>query len=141
MKKAALLVLCVALALPAFGAKKIIQPEGFPTTAPYSPGVLVDGTLYIAGQIGADLKTNKRPDDFQAEVRQALDRVGLILKAGGMGFEDVVSVNVYLLDIGTFAQMNEVYNTYFKTDKPVRVTVGAVVPGGGRVEVAAIARK
>ena len=60
MKKAALLVLCLGLALPAFGAKKIVQPEGFPTTAPYSPGVLVAGTLYIAGQIGADLKTNKR---------------------------------------------------------------------------------
>jgi enamine deaminase RidA (YjgF/YER057c/UK114 family) len=40
----------------------------------------VDGTLYVSGQIGRDLKTQKVPDNFEAEVRQALDNIGIILR-------------------------------------------------------------
>ena len=141
MKRITLLLLCLCLAMPAFAEKKIIFPPGFPTGGPYSPGVLVDGTLYVAGQIGADIKTNKRPENFADEVRTTLDRVGIILKAAGMDYSDVVNVNVYLNDISLFPQMNEVYTTYFKTDRPARATVQATLVGGARIEISAIARK
>src|ERR1051326_528589 len=84
-----------ALALAGSGAaqpRQLIQPKNFPTGAPYSPGILTDGTLYIAGQVGQDLKTNQVPGDFESELKLALDRVGMVLKEAGMGYEDVVAV-------------------------------------------------
>src|SRR5713226_10328689 len=82
--------------------KKVIQPKDFPTGRPFSPGILVDGTLYVAGQTGSDLKTGKLPEEFEAEVRQALDNIGLVLKEAGKGFADAVAVQVYLTDMELF---------------------------------------
>src|SRR3989442_9592098 len=106
-----ILLLALALAASVSAAdkpaqKKVIQPKDFPTGRPFSAGLLVDGTLYVAGQIGADVKTGKIPDEFEAEVRQALDNVGAVLKEGGMGFENAVSVQVYLTDMDLFQRMN-----------------------------------
>ena len=140
MKKLPLLLLL--LVLPALAEKKIIYPPEFRPNAPFSPGVLVNGTLYVAGQTGTDLKTNKLPENFQDEVRTCLDRVGIILKAAGMDYSDAVSVIVYLTDIGMFQQMNEVYTTYFKTNRPARATVQvAGLVRGSKVEISVTASK
>ena len=104
--------------------KKIIQPKEFAPGAAFSPAVLVDGTLYVSGQIGRDLKTQKVPEDFQAEVRQVLDNIGIILREAKMNYSDVVAVQVYLTDMNLFQKMNEAYLTYFKTERPARTTLG-----------------
>ena len=104
--------------------KKIIQPKEFPPGAAFNPAVLVDGTLYVSGQIGRDLKTQKVPSDFQAEARQVLDNIGIILREAKMSYADVVAVQVYLTDMTLFQKMNDVYLTYFKTDRPTRTTLG-----------------
>jgi len=113
--------------------KKAINPPEFAgapgAAAPmFSPGILVDGTLHVAGQIGADLKTNAIPDSFEDEVKLCLDRIGIVLKAAGMTFKDVVAVQVYLTDMDLFPRMNAVYGGVFKTDvgapRPARTTVG-----------------
>jgi 2-iminobutanoate/2-iminopropanoate deaminase len=130
------------LVLPALAEKKIIYPPEFRPNMPFSPGVLVDGTLYVAGQTGTDLKTNKLPDNFPDEVRNTLDRIGIILKAAGMDFSDAVNVIVYLTDISLFGQMNEVYTQYFKTNRPARATVQvAGLVGGAKIEISVTAKK
>src|SRR5205807_3294673 len=119
--------------MPLGAEKKIIQPKEFATGAPFSPGVLVDGTLYVAGQTGRDLKTGKVPENFEAEVRQTLDSIGIILREAKMSYPDVVSVQVYLTDMELFQRMNAVYTTYFKEQRPSRTTVGVTKlagPGG-----------
>src|SRR5215813_1172892 len=116
-------VLSLALALSAPAAKKAIQPKGFPTGRPFSPGILIDGTLYVAGQTGTDLQTGKVPDNFEAEVKQCLENIGLVLKEAGMSFDDAVAVQVYLTDMDLFQRMNAVYTTYFKEPRPARTTV------------------
>ena len=132
------LVLAASLAA---AQKKVIQPKDFPTGRPFSPGIIVDGTLYAAGQTGSDPKTGKLPEDFEAEVKQALENVGAILKEAGMGFEDVVSVQVYLTDMELFPRMNAVYMTYFKEPRPARTTVGvAKLVGTARIEITVTAR-
>ncbi len=144
MKPLALLCLAATLSLPALAEKRFFNPpEVSRPNAPFSAGVLVDGTLYVAGQIGNDLKTNKIPENFPDEVRACLDRVGIILKAAGMDYADVVTVNVYLTDIKLFPQMNEVYTTYFKTNRPARTTVGvaALAAPTARIEITVTARK
>ena len=132
------LVLAVSLAA---AQRKVIQPKDFPTGRPFSPGILVDGTLYAAGQTGSDPKTGKLPEDFEAEVKQALENVGAILKEAGMGYENVVSVQVYLTDMELFQRMNAVYTTYFKEPRPARTTVGvAKLVGTARIEITVTAK-
>src|ERR1035438_10328859 len=99
MFKFAVALLGLALAVSSTAAsKKVIQPKDFPTGRPFSPGILVDDTLYVAGQTGTDLKTGQLPEDFDAEVKQCLDNIGLILKEAGMSFDDAVAVQVHLTD-------------------------------------------
>jgi 2-iminobutanoate/2-iminopropanoate deaminase len=129
-------------AMPVLAEKKIIQPKEFAPGGPFNAAVLVDGTLYVSGQIGRDLKTQKVPEDFEAEVRQVLDNIGLILREAKMTYADVVAVQVYLTDMDLFQKMNGVYTTYFKTDRPSRTTVGVarLAAPGARIEITVTAR-
>jgi 2-iminobutanoate/2-iminopropanoate deaminase len=143
-----LLLFCCSLAASnARADKRAIVPKEFAatpgaTSLPFSPGILIDGTLYIAGQIGRDLKTGQMPSEFESEVRNALDSAGLVLKAAGLGFEDAVTVQVYLTDMDLFPRMNAVYATYFKDPRPARTTVGvAKLVGTARIEITITARK
>ncbi len=125
-----------------FGEKKVIQPKEMPTGRPFSPGILADGTLYVAGQTGNDLKTGKLPDTFEDEVKSTLANVGVILKAADMDYSDVVAVTVYLTDMELFPRMNAVYTTIFREPRPVRATVGvAKLVGTSKIEISVTARK
>ena len=64
--------------------------------------------------MGGEDAAGKIPGDFEAEMKQALKNIDAVLKAGGMSSNNVVSVQVYLTDGATFAQMNAVYQAYFK---------------------------
>jgi 2-iminobutanoate/2-iminopropanoate deaminase len=121
--------------------KKIVRPQGAEPSSSWSHGILVDGTLYISGMGGEDAK-GRIPPTFEAEVKQALDNIGAVLKAAGMSPEDVVSVQVYLTDGATFERMNAVYKAYFKEPRPTRTTiVAAKLVGSGHIEITATARK
>ncbi len=143
-----LLLFCCALAASNVRAeKRAIVPKEFAagpgaTGLPYSPGILVDGTLYVAGQVGRDLKVGQIPGEFESEVKNALDNAGLVLKAAGFGFEDAVAVQVYLTDMDLFPRMNAIYSTYFKDPRPARTTVGvSKLVGPARIEITITARK
>jgi 2-iminobutanoate/2-iminopropanoate deaminase len=143
------LVLSVSLLTAAQAAdRKVIAPPEFAPAAGaaapvFSPGILADGTLYVAGQIGEDLKTKEVPADFEGEVKTCLDRIGIILKAAGMSFENAISVQVYLTDMDLFARMNAVYATYFKDPRPARTTVGVtrLAAAKAHIEITVTARK
>jgi 2-iminobutanoate/2-iminopropanoate deaminase len=138
-----LCLLLLLAALPMAAEKKVIAPPEFPKGAPFSPGILVDGTLYVAGQVGQDLKTREIPADFEAEVKTTLANIGLVLKAAGMDYQDVVSVHVYLTDMDLFQRMNAVYTSVFKEPRPARTTVGVtkLAAAGARIEITVTARK
>ena len=138
-----LISLLLLYVLAAGGApRKAIQPKEFSKGGPFSPAILADGTLYVAGQVGRDLKTGKAPAEFEAEVRTTFDNIGIILKEAGMSFDDVVAVNVYMTDVSLFQRMNAVYVTYFKEPRPARTTVGvAKLAGEFRIEITVTAKK
>jgi len=136
------------LCLPLAAEKKAVDPPEFAPApgapAPmFSPGILVDGTLYVSGQIGQDLKTKEVPADFEAEVKQSLDNIGIILKAAGMTYKDVVAVQIYLTDVELFAKMNGVYSKVFAAPRPSRTTVGVtkLANAKARIEVTVTARR
>ena len=143
---ALLSLLCISL--PVAAEKKIIVPPemaakpGAPALT-FSPGVLVDGTLYVAGQMGTDTKTRQIPDKFEDEVTNALDSIGLVLKAAGMTYSDVVSVTVFLTDMDLFGRMNAVYTARFPDPRPARATVGVAKLGSpkGHLEISVTAHK
>ena len=122
--------------------RKIIRPDGYNRGLPVTPGIMVDGTLYIAGFSGEDAKTGVVPAEFEAEVKQCLDKIGVILKEADMDYSDVVSVQVYLTDMSLFERMNEVYRTYFPEPRPTRSIMGiAALIGPSRIEITVTAKK
>ncbi|MGV3686363.1 MAG: RidA family protein [Daejeonella sp.] len=122
--------------------RKFIRPEGYNQGLPFTPGILVDGTLYIAGFSGEDAKTGIIPEDFETEVKQALDKIGVILKEADMNYSDVVSVQVYLTDMELFERMNTVYRTYFNEPRPTRSIMGIKsLIGPARFEITVTAKK
>jgi 2-iminobutanoate/2-iminopropanoate deaminase len=124
--------------------RRVIQPERFPYMGlPYSPGILVGETLYLAGQLGRDPATTKLVQGgIEAETRQALTNVREVLHEAGMDFADVVSVTTFIVDFRDFEAYNKVYREYFPKDPPARATVGvAALNQGGRIELQMIAVK
>jgi 2-iminobutanoate/2-iminopropanoate deaminase len=121
--------------------KKVIYPPGARAGGNFSPGILVEGSLYVSGMLGLDAN-GKLPETFEAEVQQSLDNIDAVLKAAGMTRDDVVSVQVYLTDLKMFPRMNKVYAGFFKDPRPTRTTVQvAGLVNGGHIEITVTARK
>jgi len=120
--------------------RKIITSAKLPkSTVPYSPGVLVDKTLYIAGQIGWD-STGKVADGIEAQTKLALENMGHVLAEVGATHKNVVKVTVLLQDINDSVKMNAVYAKFFPTHHPARAAYEvAKLPVGALIEIEAIA--
>ena len=96
-----------------------------PVPAPFSDGVLLGNTLYIAGHLGFDPKTGKVPEDVEQEARIVLDTMKSILFEAGMTMDDLVFVQIFCPDVSLYAKFNEVYKSYFGADYPARAFVGS----------------
>ena len=117
-------------------AIKLPGTEGLP----FSDGVLVGNTLYIAGQEGTDDKGKLASGGIGPETQAALARIERVLKSAGFELKDLVSVTVYLADIHEFQEMNQVYRSVVPDPKPARATIQAVaLVNNARIEVSAIA--
>jgi 2-iminobutanoate/2-iminopropanoate deaminase len=122
---------------------KLVAAEGAPKAiGPYSQAVIVDGTIYMAGQIALDPTTNEVVGKTTAEqTDRVLKNLASVLAAAGSGFNLVVKTTVYLIDMADFPAMNEVYARHFGGHKPARATIQAAgLPKGVRIEIDAIAR-
>jgi 2-iminobutanoate/2-iminopropanoate deaminase len=118
--------------------KTIINTQDAPPPiGPYSQGVLVGETLYTSGMIAIDIASNKLiKDNIKAETKLVMEHLGAILKAAGMGYENVVKTTIFLADMNNFVQVNEVYSSYFKGDFPARQTIQAAkLPKDANVEI------
>lgn len=121
-----------------------IRPAKAPDTGlPYSPGVLVGNTLYVSGHLGRDPVTARAvTGGIEAETRVILADMREVLKAAGMDFNNVVSVNAYLTNLNDFPRFNAVYREFFPKDFPARTTVGvAGLNIGATVEMQMVAVK
>jgi 2-iminobutanoate/2-iminopropanoate deaminase len=126
--------------ISAYGQQKrvIAGPKGFP----YSGGIVVGNTLYIAGQEAEDENGNLKARGIEPETRGALENLAKIVKASGFELKDVVSVTVYLADLREFEAMNKVYREFMPDPKPTRATVQVVrLVNDARIEISAIAVK
>ena len=118
-----------------YAEKKAVFPQGANPAGPYSPGILSNGVLYVAGQIGRDGSGNI-PEKFEDEVSATLANIDKILKEAGLGPGHAIAVQVYLTDMELFDRMNKVYMAYFPEPRPARTTVGvAKLVGKSRIEI------
>jgi len=110
---------------------------------PYSQAVRVDKWLFVSGQLGLDPGSGQLVGDGLVEqTRQALENIRHILDAAGLGLQEVVSVDVFLLDIAKFAVFNGIYEGFFGDHKPARAVVEVRgLPRGALVEIKCIACK
>ncbi|WP_027183739.1 Rid family detoxifying hydrolase [Desulfovibrio inopinatus] len=120
-----------------------ITTDGAPAAVgPYSQATCTDGTVYVSGQLGLIPETMKLAEGFEAQTKQALKNLGAILKAAGCGVTDIVSVDVFLIDMGEFKTLNGIYAEFMGDHKPARAAIQvAALPLGGLVEIKCVARK
>jgi 2-iminobutanoate/2-iminopropanoate deaminase len=122
--------------------KKVIStPEAPAAIGPYSQAVGAGAITFFSGQIPLDPRTGELVAGGVAEqTRQVLLNLGAVLKATGLGFEQVVKTTVFLTNLQAFGEMNGVYETFFATNPPARSTVQVVaLPKGAQVEIEAVA--
>ena len=112
-------------------------PSAPSSAGPYSPAVRAGDWLALAGQVGIDPATGKLADGGVAEqTRQAMANVAAVLGDCGASLRDVAKTTVFLVDMGDFPVMNEVYADAFAGHRPARSTIAvAALPLGARVEV------
>ena len=109
---------------------------------PFSDGVLVGDTFYVAGHLGLDPQTGKPPADPQQEVRLLLDSIKATLGQAGMTMDDLATVTVYCTDLSLYDKFNVVYRTYFSKDFPARAFIGSgPLLLGGHFEMQGVAVK
>ena len=122
--------------------KKIISTAEAPAAVgPYSQAVRAGSTIYCAGQIPLDPKTGQIVSGgIEVQTRRVMENIGAVLKSEGLGFDNVVKTTIFLMDLGDFQKMNEIYGSYFKQAPPARSTVQvAGLPKGARIEIETIA--
>ena len=116
---------------------------GAVAVAPYSHAVEADGLVFLSGQTPVDPKTGKLISGSAGEqAAQCLRNLFQVLEAAHLTPDEVVNVQIYLVDMGDFAAMNEVYVKHFAAPYPARTTIGvASLPFGARVEIGMMARR
>jgi 2-iminobutanoate/2-iminopropanoate deaminase len=122
--------------------KKIITTQNAPAPiGPYNQAVLVNGTLYISGQICIDPSNgNLKNRDIQDETHQVMQNLKSILAEAGMSFDNVVKTTIFITDMNQFSEINEIYGKYFNGDFPARETVQvSALPKFVNVEISMIA--
>jgi 2-iminobutanoate/2-iminopropanoate deaminase len=120
--------------------RRYINLPGRPGDFPFSDGVLLDDTLYIAGRIGIDPATGYAPADVEQEIRFLLDGVSAILRDAGMSMDDLVSATVFCPDLSLFDRFNAIYRGYFKREYPARAFIGSgPLLRNGRFEMIGVA--
>jgi 2-iminobutanoate/2-iminopropanoate deaminase len=115
------------------GKTPITSPSA-PPGGPYSPGLAAGEWVFLAGQTGSG-------ETIEDQTEDALGKVAALLDAAGCALADVVSCLVHLADLSEFERFNASYERQFPEPRPVRTTVGAVLLGGAKVEITAVARR
>src|SRR3954466_2440591 len=123
--------------------KTAIRTERAPAPfqgAPYSQAIRVGDLVFVSGQLA--LKPDHAEivgETISEQTEQVMQNLGAILEEAGSGLDKLVKTTVFLVDLGDFAGMNEVYASHVGDRPPARATVEiSALPSGARVEIEAI---
>lgn len=123
--------------------KSVILTEKAPKpVGPYSQGVKAGDFLFISGQLSLDPKTGEmKAGTIEEQTKSVLENIKAILEAGGATMADVIKVTAILTNMANFSAFNAIYQTFFPSPPPARITFQGGLAGGGKllVEIDAIA--
>ncbi|BBO82610.1 reactive intermediate/imine deaminase [Desulfosarcina ovata subsp. sediminis] len=104
---------------------------------PYSQAIVAPPFVFVSGQLGMDPATGELVgDDLESQARQALENLKQILLAAGSSLEKTTVVEVFLTDMGRFADFNAIYGEYFPAHRPARAAIEvSALPKGACVEI------
>jgi 2-iminobutanoate/2-iminopropanoate deaminase len=120
----------------------VIQTDRAPAAiGPYSQGIAVASWLFVSGQLGMQPETGELvSSDFVPQARRALENLRQIVLASGCDLNCVTAVDVFLTDMGNFAEFNEIYTEYFSEHRPARAVVAVrALPKDAKIEIKCIA--
>jgi 2-iminobutanoate/2-iminopropanoate deaminase len=124
--------------------KKIIRTSNAPEPiGPYSQAVMNAGLLFISGQVAIDPANGAMvAGDLKAEATRVMQNLKGILSEAQMDFNNVIKTTIFLSDMSLFAEVNEIYASYFTGDFPARETVAVKgLPKNANVEISMIAAR
>ena len=119
-----------------------IIPKGAPPPlAPYSPGMLANGVLYVSGTLAMDAEGKTiSPGDATAQTRAVLESIQSVVEAAGGSMSNIAFNHIFLKDLADYAKMNAVYKEFFPTNPPARYCIRAeLVRPDFVVEISSIA--
>jgi 2-iminobutanoate/2-iminopropanoate deaminase len=124
--------------------KSVVRTEAAPAPfqgAPYSQGIRCGDFVFVSGQLAlVPGQTEFAGDTIQQQTEQVLANLRAILEAAGSSLDRLVKTTVFLVDLGDFAGMNEVYTRHVGDRPPARSTIEiSALPPGALVEIEAIA--
>jgi 2-iminobutanoate/2-iminopropanoate deaminase len=123
--------------------KSVVRTEAAPAPfqgAPYSQAIRTGDLVFVAGQLGLKPGDTEVAGGIEEQTEQALANIRAILEEAGSGLDRLVKTTVFLIDLGDFAAMNEVYARHVGDRPPARSTVEiSKLPTGARVEIEAVA--
>jgi aminoacrylate peracid reductase len=122
--------------------KTIVLPPGTTTPiAPFSPGTLADGVVYVSGTLAFDKDNNVvHVGDAAAQTRHVLETIKSVIETAGGTMNDVTFNSIFIRDWADYAALNKVYAEYFPGDKPARFCIqSGLVKPDALVEIATIA--
>jgi 2-iminobutanoate/2-iminopropanoate deaminase len=126
--------------------KSAVRTENAPAPfqgAPYSQGIVAGDLVFVSGQLGIDPAGGHVVEGGIVEqTEQTMRNLAAVLEAAGSRLENAVMVSIFLVDLGDFQAMNEVYSRHLTEPYPARATVQiAALPSGARVEIAVVAHR
>jgi 2-iminobutanoate/2-iminopropanoate deaminase len=109
--------------------REVKTSDAPPPSFSYSQGIVAHGLVFISGQVPKHPVTGEIAESFSDQARQVLDNLSAVARAAGTSLEHAVRVNVYLDDIASVYELEEIYRGYFTPPFPVRTTVEAGLRG------------
>ena len=120
--------------------KPIYPPGAAKPLAPYTPAIELNGVVYLSGQIALTADGELVNTSIEEETTQVMENLGVLLRAAGLTYSDLVKVTIFLSDIAHYGTVNTVYGSYFTGDPPAREAVAVKgLPRGANVEISGIA--
>jgi len=119
-------------------SKQVVKTVNAPAPiGPYNQAIKANGFVFLSGQVAFDPATGALvQDNIAAETHQVMKNIEAVLKEAKLSFEHIVKTTIFLSDMALFAEVNEVYGTYFNGDYPARETVAVKgLPRGVNVEI------
>lgn len=123
---------------------KIVNTTNAPAPiGPYNQAVIANGFLFMSGQVAINPSNGEVvSSSINEETHQVMRNIKAVLLEASYGFEDVVKTTIFLSDMNLFAEVNEIYGSYFESNFPARETVAVKgLPKGVNVEISMTAYK